>query len=63
MSPQKQIEFRELVLNLLSVIPEQDAHTLLDAQEKLERWVRSYADLCVSIAIQPYIKFDVKHLK
>ena len=59
MDPRKQIEFRELVLHLLSTIPQQDATTLLDAMEKIEFWIEQYVNSAVSAAVQPYIKINV----
>ncbi len=63
MDPKKTVELRTLLLDIIQTIPDQDADTLLGATERLERWVDNYADMQVSIAIAPFIKFRAKNIK
>lgn len=63
MDPKKTIELRTLLVELIKTIPDEDADTLLGATERLERWVDNYASEQASIAIQPFLKFNVKNIK
>jgi len=56
MNEVKAMEFRELLAQFTKEIPEEDALTMLDAIEQLERWIDRYVDEVVTVALERHKK-------
>lgn len=59
MRPEKQIEFRGLVISYMQALDRMDARELIDECEKMERWIEDYVNEEVTKAVAPFIKIRV----
>jgi hypothetical protein len=59
MQPQKQIEFRSLIIGYMKKLETMDARELIAGCEDLERWVENYVNEQVTIAVAPFIKIKI----
>jgi len=59
MRPEKQIEFRGLVISYMQALDRMDARELIAECEKMEGWIEQYVNEEVTRAVAPFIKIKV----